>query len=209
MVTDEYVYWVLHMTSSNGERKGTRELLDAWKPFAERHPEARLLVVAPTEGLARHQSWVRSRELDSVKVVASGALGAGVRLAERMACFNLVCQPSRGEGFGLVPLEARALGVPVAATGCTGHSEHFPETAAALDQAGCVLIETGEMSPIDDLPGAMAPSLDPDAILWALELAYANRSNLERAAFASADAVALSWSWLKKTGPVLKELDDA
>jgi glycosyltransferase involved in cell wall biosynthesis len=211
MTTDAYVYRVLHMTSSNGERKGTRELLDAWKPFAERHPEARLLVVAPTDGLARHQSWVRKRGLDSVKVVASGALGAGARLAESMACVSLVCQPSRGEGFGLVPLEARALGVPVAATGCTGHSEHFPQAtdAVELERAGCVLIETGPLSPIDDLPGAMAPSLDPAAILTALELAYANRSELKKASFRRADEVAAEWSWLKKTGPVLSELCDA
>jgi glycosyltransferase involved in cell wall biosynthesis len=210
IVTDAYVYRVLHMTSSNAERKGTRPLLDAWKPFVASHPEARLLVVAPTEGLAKHQFWVRARQLDAtVKVVPYGALGAGRRLAESMAMCSLVCQPSRGEGFGLVPLEARALGVPVAATACTGHSEHFGNSRAWMDKYGCELIETGGLSPIDDLPGALAPSLEPVAILAALERAYERRFDMERACLARADEVGSEWSWLKKTGPVLEELNNA
>ena len=46
-------------------------------------------------------------------------------MASYLGGFDLVCQPSRAEGFGLVPLEARACGVPVAATLCTGHADHM------------------------------------------------------------------------------------
>jgi glycosyltransferase involved in cell wall biosynthesis len=201
------LYVVLHMTSTNAQRKGTREMLDAWKLWRE--TSARLLVVAPREGIAEQRYWVSSRGLDAtVKVIAAGELGAGERLAERMAAFDLVCQPSRAEGFGLLPLEARALGVPVAATKTTGHSEHFPQTDAAASAAGCVLIGTGPDAPVDDFPGAQAPSLSVESVLAALDRAFRQREELSAAALAQAEKVAADWSWTAKTGPVLQELDD-
>lgn len=204
-----YRYAVLHMTSTNAERKGTRELLDAWQQFVKGMPEARLIVVAPHEGLAEQAFWVRRRALDeTVKVLAAGALGAGRSLAAQMASFDLVCQPSRAEGFGLVPLEARALGVPVAATFCTGHSEHFPQQSLAAESAGCVSIASGIDAPVDDLPNALAPSVDPAAILAALKWAFVHQGFLEIRARANAQAIVDEWSWEKKTGPVLKELAD-
>ncbi len=207
----EYVlhYRVLHMTSTNAQRKGTRELLDAWKPFSERTPEARLLVVAPREGIAEQHFWVASRGLQaSVRVIASGELGRGDVLARRMASFDLVCQPSRAEGFGLVPLEARALGVPVAATSCTGHSEHMLATRERSCPPGCVNIATGDDAPIDDFPGAKAPSLSADAVYDALLLAYGDRWRLVREAREAAREVYDAWSWARQTGPVLRELAD-
>lgn len=203
-------YSVLHMTSTNAQRKGTRELLDAWKAFRYKVPAARLLVVAPREGLAEQRFWVSSRGLDaSVKVIASGELGADQTLARHMGMFQLLCQPSRAEGFGLTPLEGRAVGIPVAATATTGHSEHFPQNRAAALEAGCVLIETGTAAPVDDFPNATAPSLSADAVLAALEEAYANREALELRARAHAPAVSEAWSWEARTGPVLQELVDA
>lgn len=209
-------YLVLHMTSTNAQRKGTRELLDAWQAFSERVPEARLVVVAPREGLAEQVYWVTSRGLaKTVRVLGAGDLGSGEQLAQRMSYFDLICQPSRAEGFGLVPLEARALGVPIAATTCTGHAEHMPYAGGvtAEDRAvgwilGCVPIETGPDAPIDDFPGAQAPSLSPDAIYTALVCAYGDRHSLASNAADVAQDVYESWSWEKKTGPVLKELCD-
>lgn len=200
-------YCVLHMTSTNAQRKGTRELLDAWKGFVERVPSARLMIVAPREGMAEQRFWVSSRGLsDTVAVIGAGDLGKGKELAERMAAYDLVCQPSRAEGFGLLPLEARSLGVPIAATNCTGHTEHMPPFH---DMAhGCVTIRTEGEAPIDDFPGAKAPALSSRAVYAALITAYENREQLLEAAAECAPNVYASWSWARVTGPVLKELDD-
>jgi glycosyltransferase involved in cell wall biosynthesis len=44
---------------------------------------------------------------------------------QRLANALAVLQPSAGEGFGLCPLEAKALGVPSIASGWSGHADHL------------------------------------------------------------------------------------
>jgi glycosyltransferase involved in cell wall biosynthesis len=115
---------------------------------------------------------------------------------------HLVCQPSRGEGFGMCPLEARACGVPVVATATTGHSDHM-----SPQPAGCVVVATGDDSPINDGPGALAPSLSVEAVEAALEEAYKSWRELHRAALEAAPAVAEEWSWANQTKRWLKDME--
>ena len=118
---------------------------------------------------------------------------------------HVVVQPSRAEGFGLVPLEALASGVPVVATSCTGHAEYVDAVRSAtrddlprysaVSPPGVVAVPTGELGPIDDGPGALAPSVDADAIAEALRLAYSDKDRLRREAAENARAIYLNWSW--------------
>ncbi len=200
---------VLHMTSTNAQRKGTRELLDAWMLCLAQGSlpkSAKLLIVAPDEGLAEQRYWVDQRKLHGTVIVRGQFRMPPKDVARTMQCCHVVCQPSRAEGFGLVPLEARAAGIPVIATDCTGHSEHFPSSPASAKEAGCVLVPSGSLHPLDDFPGSQAPHLDPHAIAEALALAYAEYPTLHINALAQAESVAREWAWTAKTGPVLANL---
>jgi len=115
----------------------------------------------------------------------------------------LLCQPSRAEGFGLCPLEARASGVPVCATLCTGHGSHMEN-----GDPGVVAIAHGPDAPIDDAthPNSVAPSVDPEEIGGALTECYQRWGALSRQARDAAPHVSARWSWAKQTGDWLRKV---
>lgn len=196
---------VAHFTSSLGQRKGTLELLAAWRDLiasGKLPKSARLLIVSNPLGVNEylwrsHEIGVDPQTMDVIPnpEASQSSLAAALRHA------HLVCQPSRAEGFGLVPLEARACGVPVAMTTCTGHSEHW-------SSAGAVAIRHGELAPMDDYPGAMAPTVTVDAVRDALEESYSRWLDLAAEAIETADKVREEWSWEKRNAAVLRELVD-
>ena len=119
--------------------------------------------------------------------------------------YHAVAAPSRGEGFGLVPLEARACGVPVLATTCTGHADHvrlqlenYPYPYPLLGH-GVIEVHTGELEAIDDGPGALGPSLRPQSVADALERAYHGWAGYAADARAHASHLMERWSWPEVT----------
>lgn len=188
---------VLHLTSTNSERKGTKLLLEAWRKFVDHAGQnSRLRIVCRREGLAELQQLASS--LPDVEVQPGD--GVDFRyMRELYDTAHVVCQPSRAEGFGLIPLEAKACGVPVVMTDCTGHADHFSEGAS-------VVVETGDPAPIDDMDGATAPSLTSNAIYEALTEARCTYPELDEVARRRAPDVRDTWTWQKATGWAMKEL---
>jgi glycosyltransferase involved in cell wall biosynthesis len=178
---------VLHMSSSVLQRKGTYELLQAWRKVC-RHDWVLFLSV-PTEKQRYFQQLLDALKMPPGSVHVAGRLGYfEARMAELYWQMDAVCQPSRGEGFGMVPLEARACGTPAIMTTCTGHSEH-------AQGPGVVPIATGELEEIDDFPGALAPSLRAEDVAAALEDAYLRRDSLKAETLAAAADIREHWSW--------------
>ena len=95
------------------QRKNVPALLDAWKIVAARHPEPTLVLAGP-QGLA-----ALARERDVPRVLPLGYVNRDVLPQLLRAARALIC-PSIYEGFGLPPLEAMAMGVPVIATRAGG-----------------------------------------------------------------------------------------
>jgi glycosyltransferase involved in cell wall biosynthesis len=202
---------VIHLSTSERERKGTRALIEAWSMLmaAGKLPsEARLRLVLDMEAASRTVTWMaeqaafRATQASNV-IVAVRLDAAPTRLCAEYQNHHLLCQPSRGEAFGLCGLEALASGVPVVATACTGHSEWFHPWLP-----GALAVEHGPNQPIDDLPGAVAPEVTPDAIAAALLRAYTNYPALAEAAFRNAAAVAEDWAWPRKLAPFMKHLKE-
>lgn len=198
---------VLHLSSSALERKGTSELLEAWGMFCEdewcAHPE--LVVVAPETATELREK--ASRCCPEGTVWFMDRLDASV---ERMNVVyqecHLICQPSRGEGFGMVPLEARAAGVPVLMTTCTGHAEHAGPRSHPDDRLGVIEVMTGDLAPIDDGPGALAPSLDVKTLYVALVGARADWLAYKQDTVQAAAGVSERWSWRRVTEDWLRSI---
>ena len=195
---------VLHLASTHLERKGTTELIHGWCRAVRDGPlrgELHLLVDGPRGFFDRaiHQASKGDPVLvETIKMVTRKGLGVQ-DMASYLGGFDLVCQPSRAEGFGLVPLEARACGVPVAATLCTGHADHM-----AASDAGVVPIRHGDLAPVNDGPGAMAPSVAPDDIAEALCSAFSSRERLKEESINAAHGVRYNWSWESVTRDFLR-----
>ncbi|UQA62389.1 glycosyltransferase family 4 protein [Polyangium aurulentum] len=96
--------------------KGHEELIAVWSQVRRACPEARLDVVG--DGNARRALEVQAERLG---LVGSGAVRFWGRVSDaelraRYEAASVFAMPSRGEGFGLVYLEAMAFGLPCVAS---------------------------------------------------------------------------------------------
>lgn len=106
---------------SAGERyKGHEQLLRAWPQVATRIPDARLVIVGEGDDLARLQSL--ASQLSPQAVEFRGFLPRA-ELDREYARASLFALPSRGEGFGIVYLEAMASGLACIASNQDAASE--------------------------------------------------------------------------------------
>ena len=122
---------------SSAERyKGHRELIEAWPAVGDRVPDARLVIAGDGDDRSSLEAKARAvRHGD--RIVFTGFLDRSALDAEyaRAAIFAL---PSRGEGFGLVYLEAMANRLP-----CVG-SIYDAATEVIADRVTGLLVDPGD-----------------------------------------------------------------
>jgi glycosyltransferase involved in cell wall biosynthesis len=125
----------LFSVASTYYHKNLGGLLRAYALLRERHRVAHRLVVSGLK-MAAHDEFVaavRAMRLEDCVTFTGWAPPAALRaLYERAACFVF---PSLYEGFGLPPLEAMALGAPVACSNTTSLPEVVGDAAALFDPA--------------------------------------------------------------------------
>lgn len=195
---------VLHLASTHFQRKGTRELIFAWamayrENLLGQDPTLRLVVDGPDGyfwAAIEEATGGDSRIIKTYHLMTRLDLHVAA-MRKLYLMHDLVIQPSRGEGFGLVPLEARACGVPVAMTLCTGHADH------GMASESVIAIAHGADALIDDGPGAMAPTVTPEAIFASLKLFCKNKATFKAAALQAAGDVGQKWSWTTVTAEFL------
>jgi glycosyltransferase involved in cell wall biosynthesis len=175
---------LLHFCSSRDpSRKGTLELLEAVRrvrPELERHG-VQLRVHGDTFAIPL------AMEVGEVLDWRNNDWTAPEQMAQRLATAALVVQPSRAEGFGMIPLEALACGTPVVATSCTGHAEHL-----SAETPGAVIVPTGKL---EECGGARAPSVSPESVAKALSAALQSYPALAKDASDNVGKIRADWSW--------------
>lgn len=214
---DEGLFYAVHFVSGETERKGTGVLLEAWhvlKYLKRALPRrAALILVVPPPEMSRIRWKALKLGLDAddgsddLLIVPGFSLTQNEVVETYYSAAHVVCQPSRGEGFGMVPVEARACGVPVVATGCTGHSEHMPRLVGPA-LSGCVLVKTGPSEPMDDFPGSTAPSLRVEDVADALQHAYEDWRRIDDAARGLAENIQAEWTWERGAAQALARLKE-
>jgi len=197
---------VLHFSTSERQRKGTFELLCAWRALMKcgrLPPRSELFLVLDYAAQLRLAERLVDEDMDVPNLKVLTRLDATPQaMADVLRQAHVVCQPSRSEAFGLIPLEALACGTPIVATACTGHKQYLQNLAVP----GFVVVPHDELGPIDDAPGAVAPMVHPEAIEAALAVAYDNWLDLSGHAFDAAPRVAVDWSWPRQLAPWLEQL---
>jgi glycosyltransferase involved in cell wall biosynthesis len=130
--------------------KGANDLVHAWATFSESHDDAWLVIVGVDESAGDTPSLLElSRRCNRIRVVK---WVQDVRPI--MAACDVVVLPSHREGFGMVAIEASALGTPVVGTRIVGLCDAI----------------------VDGVTGLAVPPEAPQAIKWALEQLYGDLS---------------------------------
>lgn len=189
------------------DRKGTPQLIEA---FAK--------VFDPTNGRLRHQ-----KALLVIRSPASPQLVEMVRATKAPFLFHLdthdvamppelmhdylvrggwsaLVQPSRAEAFGICCIEARAVGLPVILTHCSGHAAH----AEPFD----TVITHGASAPVsvNGIPSGQAPSVSVDAIANALSRFTLKASEYWATARLRAAGYAEKFNWGAVAAPLAAKL---
>ena len=89
--------------------KGHRQMIQAWPRVLERTPEARLCIVG--EGNLRHNLEELTHHTATHSIAFRGRVSDDEK-EQLLAQCRCLAMPSRGEGFGLVYLEAMRVGRP-------------------------------------------------------------------------------------------------
>lgn len=199
---------VAHLASTTMQRKGTRELVIGWGMAARAgklglNPLLRLIVDGPSDAFKKEAD--ESGAADTLIWSLNRWNMDVTQAAHFYRKHHLVCQPSRGEAFGLAPLESLVCGVPVAATQCTGHSAYMLHGGMPYPPPGAIGVRCGHLSSIDDGPDALAPSIQPEWISHALGEAHEHWLELSAAAQRNAPTLSRQWSWVETTKQWLLE----
>lgn len=134
--------------------KGIGELLAAWDTLRNQFPNVHLLIAGPEEHQDSASDLLKAKLAGDSRITYVGAVLSPVSC---YAAMDILALPSYREGFGLVSLEAAAMGLPVVAT-------NIP---------GCI------DSVRDGVTGILVPARDPRALAAALGV-YIQNSELRR-----------------------------
>lgn len=105
--------------------------------------------------------------------------------------------PTRGEGFGLTPLEAMATGVPSIVTGWSGPLEYMtPETGWLIDHKMVPAKNFSDIIYKEDCGDWAEPSKDHLKAL--MRYAYEHRNEVRAKGLAAAKHVQENWLWKQK-----------
>ena len=197
-------HYFLHVSGSLSfaARKGTSKLLRAYRRLVNDYKglTPKLYLKMPnTEGV------VQAIELLNLKehtVLLSDVSLAPINMYSLQRNALAIVQPSRAEGFGIVPLESRAVGTPVIMTNATGHTEH------CVSEVDLVIPTSRHMSLLETQanPLGSAPTVAEEDIYKSLckMLTQIDRATFETTQYAEKSAE--GWDWSNVLTPLIREI---
>lgn len=184
---------LLHVTGavSFPQRKGTPQLLGAMYLLKKAHPEIELTI--KTFRLPGLVARIAELGLENTVVIDDTTESlTPLQMAQYITQFDAVIQPSRGEGFGLLPLESRCMGVPVIMTAVTGHLDHY---APGVD----IEVSTGPYTLMKSQgnPDGAAPAVYSEQVADAIKAFIKDIPGHNMRTLIWANRFANSWTWPK------------
>ena len=190
---DAFLVGMVAANAAPGEfpRKGYAQAFSAFARFLERHDDAWLYAhTRPVDGMNLESLMIVLNDLSSkpglimerIKFPPHGTWYLGLprdQMADLFCSFDVLLNPSMGEGFGIPIIEAQACGIPVIA------SDHSAMTE--ITKAGWLVKGDPWWDVAQDSFG-FTPSIGD--IERALEAAYESRGDVELAASAREHALA-------------------
>lgn len=154
---NKHILNFLHIcgASSFPERKGTAQLIEAFNECFSSRTATLTIRATKTPWFVNKISKCK----EGLIRFSNARYGLNPNQMHRfMSYFNFIIQPSRSESYGIVPVEARSIGIPVILTNGTGHNEHIE----SIDS----IIPIGDEYPIkvNGIESGMAPSVSKEAI---------------------------------------------
>jgi glycosyltransferase involved in cell wall biosynthesis len=206
VVGEKFVF--LHLCSAVffPERKGTPQVIDAFEQLVEAGQDVILRIIFGMKSKPVRQ--LLKAIPSEVKSRMQIHFFSGARSQDEIRKSYLGCHagvfPSRAEGFGMIPLEMRACGVPVIQTFCTGHRDHMDPDDAPF-RWGIVEVPHGPMIKAWGKFG-LAPEVRATDVRAAMESCLNGYDNLRQASRDMAEAVQAQWSWETTSAPLVKWL---
>ena len=177
-----------YCSSESMERKGTIELLRAATMLLSHRFSAGSVVFrvsVPAQAFPRVVGFAHEFPGGRIEVIED-VPRMPEDFADELRLVSAVVQPSRAEGFGLIPLQAVACGTPVVLTETTGHAEYIDDIKDVAE-----VVRSGIM---ESCSGGRAPSIIQTSLVNALIQTINVASNRERLVGVS-EEVRRRWSW--------------
>jgi glycosyltransferase involved in cell wall biosynthesis len=205
-LNEEGHFLFLHPCSESffPERKGTPQLLKAFTRLVDEGHDVvlRLLFGMKSKPIKSLLATVPAHVRPRLQVFLKAGARPQDEIRNAYLSAHALVAPSRAEGFGMIPLEARACGVPVVQTMCTGHEDHLDPDLDPADW-GIIPVSHGDLAPAWGKFGR-APSVDPHDVKVAMRECMERWPDLHRAAVDKARAVGSNWSWTEGTKPLIR-----
>jgi glycosyltransferase involved in cell wall biosynthesis len=182
------------------KRKGTDILVRAFQAAFPKDPNVRLMCKTSNRD---YPFMVFNEPRIKVKVGPTSRQELMDDFFSEIDCFVF---PTKGEGFGLTPLEAMATGVPAIVTGWSGPVEYMKdEVGWSLDYSMGPAVEFEEHTYKEPCGDWAIPSFDH--LVETLRWAYEHPHEVRQKGIAAAEYVASEWGWEDQIGMFHNALD--
>jgi glycosyltransferase involved in cell wall biosynthesis len=174
------------------KRKGTDLLVEAFQKAFPTEQDVKLICKSSFNGFL----WAKRDKRIEVNLTPVEHKELLDTFFKRIDCFVF---PTRGEGFGLPPLEAMATGVPAIVTNWSGPVDYMTEEVGwLLDYKMVPATEFTEGVYKEDCGDWAEPSLED--LIKKMRYAYEHKDEVKLKGRKSSDYVRENWTWDKRIG---------